>query len=128
MPVQVEGVAARVQVVNGQLDNLVLGQDEAVRVSAVDLGVGGQVAASQRCVECGNRWCGVCDVVEEGTDESAVMYYKYLEYDIGGGDLLVGAIVEIVHDDLEMDLMICLSIKGSVVIWNKLYVIIHGPI
>ena len=66
VPVQVEGVLARVEVVDDDVDDLVLLQDERVRVGAVDGWVGGVLARAEDGVEGGDLGGDVGDVVEEG--------------------------------------------------------------
>lgn len=66
VPVEVEGVAARVDVVDDDVDDLVLLEDEGVGVLAVHSGVGGEVARAQGCVEGRDLCRRVCYVVEEG--------------------------------------------------------------
>lgn len=59
-------MSSRVQVVDDDLDDLVLLQDEAVRVLAVDLRVGGEVSCAENGVQCRDLGVLVGDVVEEG--------------------------------------------------------------
>lgn len=80
--VEVEGVAARVEVVEDNLHHLVLFQYKGVREVAVDGRVHDLVAGGEGRVERGHLGVDVGDVVEEG---------------------VVGAVAEVVHDDVEVD-------------------------
>jgi len=64
--VEVEGVFARVVVVEDELYGLVLLEDEGVRVGAVNCDVVGGRAGGQGGVEGGNFGKDIGDVVEEG--------------------------------------------------------------
>ena len=80
--VEVEGVLARVVVVEDDFDDLVLLEDEGVGVGGVDGGVEGGGAGRQGGVEGGHFGADVGDVVEEG---------------------VVGAVAEVVHCDVEVE-------------------------
>jgi len=67
--VKVEGVFARVVVVENELDGLVLWEDEGVRIGAVDCDVVGGRTGGQGGVEGGNFGKDIGDVIEEGAGE-----------------------------------------------------------
>lgn len=93
-----EGMLARVVIVNNNLDHLALLQDEGVRPFSVDFRVGGIVTAAERCEQCRDLWFLVGDVAEE---------------------CIVGAVGQIVHDDGQSDLLIRVGVDGLVVVGNE---------
>lgn len=93
--VEMEGVAARVEVVEDNLDNLVLFEDKRVCVLTVDGRVDGVVTGREHAVEGGHLGLGVGDVVEEG---------------------IVFAVAEVVHDDVELDLVVRLGEQVHLVV------------
>lgn len=89
--VKVEGVLARVIVVEDDFDDLVLLEDEGVGVGGVDGGVEGGGAGGEGGVEGGHFGADVGDVVEEG---------------------VVGAVAEVVHRDVEAEGVVDLVPEG----------------
>lgn len=77
-----ERVATGVEVVDDNLDDFILLQDKGVCVFAVYSWVVGLFAGAKGSVESGNLGVCVGDIVEEG---------------------VVGAVAEIIHDDVEFD-------------------------
>jgi hypothetical protein len=65
--VEVKGMAAGIVVVDDYFDNLVLLENEWVRVFAVDGGIVGVCATCEGCVKGGNFGSDVADIVEECT-------------------------------------------------------------
>lgn len=102
MSVEMEGVAARVEVVDDKLDDLVLLEDNRVGVAAVDGGVGGIFAGVEDRVQRGNLGAGVGDVVEEG---------------------VVLAVAKVVHHDIEGHLVVGLSEEIHLVVGDESHVV-----
>lgn len=100
--VKMEGVAARVEVVDDNLDNLALLQDKGMGELAVDGSVVGEVTGGHGSVQGGNFGLGVSDVVEEG---------------------IVLSVAKVVHDDIELDDLIRLWQQLHLVIWHKPHVV-----
>lgn len=100
--VEMERVAARVEVVDDELDNLVLLQDHRVGIAAIDGGVGGVFAGVEDRVQCGNLGAGVGDVVEEG---------------------VVLTVAEVVHHDIEGHLVVGLSEEIHLVVGDECHVV-----
>ena len=63
VPVQMERVRAPVVVVENDLDNIIVIEDERVRVVPVDLGIGGQIAGRQDGIDSRHFGRRVADVV-----------------------------------------------------------------
>lgn len=64
--VQMEGMLAGIIIVQNDLDNLILAQDERIRVGAIDDGVGSVVPSGQHGVERRDLWLDVRHIIEEG--------------------------------------------------------------
>ena len=125
VPVQVERVLTRVVVVDDDVDDLVLREDEGVRELAVDAGVGGGVAAAEGGEEGGDLGGLVGDVVEEGAGERLARHVVEDVEMVGGrkGIVLVGSVVEDVHDDLEDDGLVGSGEEWLFVVWHEAKVI-----
>jgi hypothetical protein len=94
-----EGMLARVVVVEDYLDDLVLVQDECVCVRAVDCWVSCTVTGRQHTVKSRHDWRGVSDVVEEGAVEmvnniKSCLWRRYV---------LVCAVSEVVHLQVKIE-------------------------
>lgn len=79
--VEMDGMTARVEVVDNNLDNFALFQDKRAGKLSVDGGIICEIACGEGCVESGHLGLSVGDVVEEG---------------------IVLSVAEIVHDDVEL--------------------------
>lgn len=95
-------MAARVEVVDDELDDFVLLQDKGVGVGTVDGRVGGVVASREGRVKRGDIGGPVGDVVEEG---------------------IVLAVVKVVHHDVELNDAIGLAKKLHLVVGNQRHVV-----
>lgn len=100
--VQVEWVAALIEVVDDNLDNVVSSQDKGMRVLPVHGGVSGLVARAERGVERGDLGRLVGDVVEEG---------------------IVDSVAEVVHDDIERHGLVGLGQEFHAVVCFESHVI-----
>lgn len=100
--VKMEGVAARIKVVDDNLDNFALLQDKGMGELAVDGRVVGEVAGGHGSVQGGNLGLGVSNVVEEG---------------------IVLSIAKVVHDDIELDDLVRLGQQLHLVIWHKRHIV-----
>lgn len=100
--VKMEGVAARIKVVDDNLDNLTLLQDKGMGELAVDGSIVGEVAGGHGSVQGGNLGLGVSDIVEEG---------------------IVLSVAEVVHDDIELDDLVRLGQQLHLVIWHKRHIV-----
>lgn len=100
--VKMEGVAARIKVVDDNLDNLALFQDKGMGELAVDGSVVGEVAGGHGSVQGGNLGLGVSDVVEES---------------------IVLSVAKVVHNDIELDDLVRLGQQLHLVIWHKCHIV-----
>ncbi|BCR96006.1 uncharacterized protein AKAW2_20946A [Aspergillus luchuensis] len=103
MTVKMEWVGTGVAVVEDDLDDLVPLQHDGVRVVAVDSGVCGLVTRGHDGVQGGDFGSGVGDVVEEG---------------------VVGAVVEVLHGDSEVEGDVRVLEKGHSVMGDKGHVVV----
>lgn len=102
--VKMERMATIILVVENHLHNLILLQHKAMSVRSVDLRVCRLVAARQDSVESRHLGRAVSDVVEE---------------------CIIGAIAEIVHDDLKLNLLARLRQQWHLIIRHEIYVVIR---
>ena len=114
VPVQVEGVLAGVDVVDDDLHDLAALQHEGVRVLAVDGRVGGQLAGREGGEQGWYFWGCVGYVVEEGAAFLVSTGKKRLFRNVCD-DVLVCAIAEVVHDDVQRDDLVRLAVEGLVI-------------
>lgn len=77
--VEMEGMSARVVVVEYDLYNVVVLQDVGVRIDAIDGGVVGKVAGGKSGVEGRDFRGDICYVVEECAMTASQLQYTYLE-------------------------------------------------
>lgn len=113
VPVQVEGVLARVVVVQDDVDRVLVVEDKGLGVVAVHGRVGGIVAGGQGGEE--RRDFGRCvgDVVEECAYQVlAIKFTKHgLRTKTGKEEgLLVGAITKVVHGQVERDSVVSIRV------------------
>jgi hypothetical protein len=100
--VKMDGMTARVEVVDDDLDNFALLQDKGAGELSVDGGVVREIACGESCVESGHFGLSVGDVVEEG---------------------VVLSITEIVHDDVQLHDLVWLRQQLHLVIWYEIHVV-----
>lgn len=100
--VEMDGMAARVEVVDDNLDDFTPLEDKGAGVLSVDGDVVCEVACGEGCVESGHFGMSVGDVVEEG---------------------IVLSIAEVVHDDVELDDLVRLRQQLHSIIWYEVHVI-----
>lgn len=100
--VKMDGMAARVEVVDDNLDDFALLQDKGAGELSVDGGVVCEIARGEGRVEGGHLGLSVGDVVEEG---------------------IVLSVAEIVHDDVELHDLVWLRQQLHLVVWYKVHVI-----
>lgn len=105
--VEMERVATGVEVVDDNLHNLALLEDKWMGVLAVDGGVVCEVAGGEGGVQGGDLGMGVGDVVEEG---------------------VVLAVLEVVHDDVELDDLVWLGEQLHLVVGHKVHVVKGGEL
>jgi hypothetical protein len=126
-----EGVFPRVGVVDDYFNHGLRGEDEGVRVGAVDLGDGRVGRGGEGGVEGGDFGGDVGDVVEKGTraaldfllENFNVFFMWFIGEERRGegmrGDSLVGAVAEIVHYYGEVDLLVGLGQERLLVVGNE---------
>ena len=104
MAVKMERMATVILVVKNHLHNLILLQHKAVSVRSIDLRIRRLVAARQDGVKSRHLGRAVGDVVEE---------------------CIIGAIAEIVHDDLQLDLLTRLRQQRHLIKRHEIQVVIR---
>lgn len=116
MTVKMERVLSGIQVVQDDLNDLVLLEEEGVRVGAVDCGVRDKGVGGAHDGENGGHLGGdIGDVVEEGTTRGSVRHVDLFRRT----GLLVGAVSEVVHLHVQGDSLAGLFEECELVIGNK---------
>lgn len=100
--VKMDGMTARVEVVDDNLDDFALLQDKRAGELSVDGGVVCEIARGEDRVESGHLGLSVGDVVEEG---------------------IVLSVAEIVHDDVELHDLVWFRQQLHLVVWHKVHVV-----
>ena len=116
--VEVERVFPRVVIVEDDFDDFVVCEDELIRVCTVDEGVSGVGASGEDGVEGGDFRGGVGLVVEEGAGRCERWNGGNM-----GMNVLVCAVVEVVHFHVELDLVVDVGVEVLFIVRDELEVV-----